>query len=567
LPTKFSDLKIITKILMLLLMLGVLTLGMTVYSTSKMQYIDTTYSDLFDGPAKENIALARANRFMILIEASLYRLMASTTEEGNRDALAKLNEGKEKLADSFRQAREATPYDVEKINFFDKAFADIMEKECGKAIQIASTTTDPNENAIATKEMVTRCDPAITKLATSIKDFIGERVKEMDDASDRANLMVSNTIKITYGVMIGGLLLILGAAVYLTRSGISGPIEKVSGGLSELANDNLTVTVSGAERQDEIGAMVRSFETLRTNLQHAKKLEAEQRAEQESKARRAEKVATLVRDFEGMIKTVVSSLAAAATELQSNAAAMSAASQQTQHQSTSVASATEQASANVQAVAGATEEMTASSREIGQQMENASKMAIDAVAETNKTSTTVDGLARAAQKIGAVVELIQQIAGQTNLLALNATIEAARAGEAGKGFAVVASEVKSLANQTGKATEDISLQISDVQQATESTVAAIKAIGESISQISHVSTAIASSVQEQIAVAGEISANVQQAAQGTAEISRNIGGVAQASEETGAAANMVLSAANELAQQAENLRREVDQFLTALNNA
>jgi len=194
-------------------------------------------------------------------------------------------------------------------------------------------------------------------------------------------------------------------------------------------------------------------------------------------------------------------------------------------------------------------------------------MAGDAVREAEKTSEVVDGLAKDAEKIGSVVELIQQIAGQTNLLALNATIEAARAGDAGKGFAVVASEVKSLASQTAKATEEIAGQISGIQQATGSTVTAIKGIGFSIGNISQVATAVASAVQEQVAATGEISSNVQQAAKGTEEISRNITGVAEAANQTGVAAESVLIVSQDLAKQAENLRAEVDKFLAALNAA
>jgi len=166
-----------------------------------------------------------------------------------------------------------------------------------------------------------------------------------------------------------------------------------------------------------------------------------------------------------------------------------------------------------------------------------------------------------------VVSLITNIASQTNLLALNATIEAARAGEAGKGFAVVASEVKNLANQTAKATEEISAQIIAMQQVTGGAVEAIQGIGQIIGSINDVTTNIASAVEEQTATTGEIARNVQQAAQGTAEVSSNIVQVTQVSAQTGASAGQVLGAAKELAQQSENLRQEVERFLAGIRTA
>ena len=194
-------------------------------------------------------------------------------------------------------------------------------------------------------------------------------------------------------------------------------------------------------------------------------------------------------------------------------------------------------------------------------MTTSARIAQQAVEQVDRTDTTVTGLVQAAEKIGEVVNLISDIASQTNLLALNATIEAARAGEAGKGFAVVASEVKNLANQTAKATEEIGQQIAAMQTATGDSVQAIRGIGETIKQISEVTTAVASAVEEQGAATQEISRNVQQASAGTQEVSSNITGVSQAATQTGTAAGQVLSAARELAQQGQQLNTEIESFL------
>ena len=266
-------------------------------------------------------------------------------------------------------------------------------------------------------------------------------------------------------------------------------------------------------------------------------------------------------NFESNVKTVVESVASASTEMEMSARSLSFTAEQTSGQSTAVAAASEEASTNVQTVAAAAEQLAQSVEEVGRQVQQSSNIARNAVEEAQRTNEEVEGLATAAEKIGEVVGLINDIASQTNLLALNATIEAARAGEAGKGFAVVATEVKSLADQTATATDEISSQIGAIQSATEHAVNAIKGISGTINELSEISAAIASAVEEQSAATREIAQSVEQAAAGTADVSQNIAGVTNGAQQTGEAASQVLEAASELSKQAEALRTQVDGFL------
>ena len=355
---------------------------------------------------------------------------------------------------------------------------------------------------------------------------------------------------------------------WLIGRGISRPVVRMCAAMRALAGGDKTVEIPGVGRKDEIGQMANTVQVFKNNMIEADRLREEtERNKADAEKERKTGMLRLADTFEAGIKGVVNSVASQATEMQSSAQAMTQTAEQATHQATAVAASVEEASANVQTVASSAEELSASVREIGQQVEHSSKIAGQAVIEADKTNATVEGLAKTAQRIGDVVQLIETIAGQTNLLALNATIEAARAGDAGKGFAVVASEVKSLANQTAKATEEIRAQISEIQGSTGQTVEAIRSIGTTIRQMSEIATTIASAVEEQGAATREIASNVHQAAQGTSDIATNIEGVSRAASDTGAAATQVLGAAGELSKQAETLRRDVDEFLATVRAA
>ena len=279
------------------------------------------------------------------------------------------------------------------------------------------------------------------------------------------------------------------------------------------------------------------------------------------RAQRGLKLDVLMKAFEDKTHDQVNAVATAASQLQSTANVMSGIASKTNEQTAAVAAAAEEASINVQTVAAAAEELSSSVTEISRQVSQSSTIANTAVAEAERTNHLVEALAESADKIGTIVQLISTIAGQTNLLALNATIEAARAGDAGKGFAVVASEVKSLANQTAKATEEIGQQIGQIQAATKEAVVAIQGIGKTIGEINNTSTAIAAGVEEQGSATKEIARNVQEAATGTREVTTNISGVSQGASETGEAATQVLGAAEGLSQQAALLSNEVKAFI------
>jgi len=410
----------------------------------------------------------------------------------------------------------------------------------------------------------------MTKLYEQHRAAIDGVVTASDALTKKVEANAASSESSYKGVVLTITLLSMGGLVVVTvlvGRMIVTPLSHLVQTVQKLGNGQTDLIVPETDRKDEIGPLAQALEGWRLSLVHATQ---QRQREQEQVARREQRqkrIDDLTRHFDDTVIKILGAINRAVQQLHGLSDTLTANADATQAKSTTVAAATEQANANVETVAAAGTELTASIHEISRQVQQSTIVIGSAADEATRTTQTIGGLTEAVQKIGDVLNLINDIASQTNLLALNATIEAARAGEAGKGFAVVANEVKSLANQTARATDEISGQISTVQDETRAAVQAIGAIAGTITKINELSTAIAGAVEEQSAATAEIARNVEQATHGTRAVAASIGDVASAASETGRMAKNVFSAANDLMTQSSQLEREIQNYLREVQSA
>jgi methyl-accepting chemotaxis protein len=422
-----------------------------------------------------------------------------------------------------------------------------------------------------TAQQLKNLDAGMMKSFRSLEPLmveVGQGVERLYRESDAAETAARERVKMWMVVaFLLGIVLVSVLSLLIGRS-ISKALSAMVDAMTKLAGGDLAAAIPGLGRRDEIGEMAGAVDVFKNSMIETERLRAEQQQAErlQAKQRKAD-MRELADAFEGAVGEIVETVSSASTELEASANTLTVAAERASQLTASVAAASEEASANVASVSAASEEMTTSINEISRQVQESSRVASEAVGQAHKTNTRVSELSKAAARIGDVVELINSIAGQTNLLALNATIEAARAGEAGRGFAVVAAEVKALAEQTAKATGEISQQISGIQAATEESVGAIKEIGDTIGRMSEICATIASAVEEQGASTQEISRNIQSAAQGTSEVSSNILDVQRGAGETGSASAQVHASARSLSAESNRLKMEVAKFLDSVRAA
>jgi methyl-accepting chemotaxis protein len=365
-----------------------------------------------------------------------------------------------------------------------------------------------------------------------------------------------------------GLALMTGLGLTLAiGSSVTRPLQALADVMGRLAGGDKTVEIPGRDRRDEFRRLSDAVAVFRDNALAMDRM-AEERvfAEAQGKAEKRSAVLELADSLDTTVSSVIELIGSAAHDLQSTATGLTATAENTRRQAAAATDASGMARVNVAAVAAAAERLSASIDEISCRVSTSVEVAARAVNASNHTNTRVAGLSEAATKIGTVVALIRQIAKQTNLLALNATIEAARAGTAGAGFAVVAAEVKQLASQTAKATDEITVQVAAIQQATQEAVDAIEGIARTIGDMVAITMVISSAVEEQGAATSAIARNIQRVASGTAEASENMTSVSDAAQETGSAADAVLSAAAALARDSDQLKGQVRQFVQQIVN-
>ncbi len=562
-----NNLRIFVKVGLIVAVLGIVMIASMGFAVLRMNQVGAEYSDLVSRVDASATLMARAARRIEHYRSSAFQLLTENTEAGNTKLLARTEDDQKVFEKVMAKLEADLPEKAGRIADLRGRFAKVFAA-CDPVIKFASTTTNHEMNQQAIARMGAECDGLIDAAIEDQAKAVDETVIYAQDASKRiAAASQSSLLTVAIATALG-LAISLAGAAWIAVKGLSQPISGLKGIMERLAANELGVEVPARERRDEIGDMARTVEVFKTNaLEVARLREDQQAAERQAAVRRRQDMQALADQFEGAVGEIIATVSSASTQLEASAHTLTSTTAKAQEVTRTVASASEEASANVQSVASATEEMASSITEISRQVQESARIAGEAVSQAQKTNERVGDLAKAATRIGDVVELINTIAGQTNLLALNATIEAARAGEAGRGFAVVASEVKALADQTAKATGEISQQIAGMQQATHEAVDAIREIGTIIGRMSEIASTIAAAVEEQGAATQEIARNVQQAAQGTQHVSANIVDVERGATDTGSASAQVLSAAQVLSRDSGRLKDQVGQFLGTVRAA
>ncbi|TWA66009.1 methyl-accepting chemotaxis protein [Azospirillum brasilense] len=563
-----GNLRISTKILSIILLLGAICAGITAASISGLDALNRA-TDQIKVSGEEMKLGARLNRLVVELVRDEYRLAANPNDlEQVVPSIAKTRETM--AAHLARITESGDPEQKRLLGEFSSLLSSYYSQELQDTLTVArrvgaNGNVNVQREILASVEKSAAAAQKLQEMTVAYTAYTDQEASLLSQDSTQLaerlsfQLIAAASVGILAGLLLGWL---------MSQFGIVRPVNAIVACLRGLADGKLDTEVYGTDRKDEVGAIAATADVFKRNLLHSRAMEREAKeAEARSQAEKRAAMLALAGRFESQVGVIVNDVGGAATELQATAAQLASAVEEVGAQCNAVAGASEEASANVQTVASASEEMSASIHELAERVSRSAAQSKAAAEGANQAQAQLDALAAAIEQVDQIVASINAVASQTNLLALNATIEAARAGEAGKGFAVVASEVKNLANQTHAMTEQIGNQIAAVKSASGRTVEAMRAIITQVEDIDRSTAEMAASVEQQSAATGEISRNAQQAAGGTAEVSSNVAGIQQAEAETSAATHSVKTAADQLAERASSLKHQVDQFLAEVRAA
>jgi methyl-accepting chemotaxis protein len=543
---------------------GVFAIGLAVLLAVTFSVLKANESalDAIGATGHQALLVARMNTNVQAMSVAQFRMAAESSGDMVSDSLAKIEVEANLFRDRMAAVRSSAEGDL-------ASGLDPMSKQFDRYRQALDTvvTMARGDDRKALLVAMNQAD----KLAGSLRDSARVMFQQAETAAEMATVAGhQNALSGKWTIGITAMIFVvigMSMAQVIAQYSIIRPLRRSVDSIGCLAKGDVTTEVSGLNRGDEIGDVARGLEIFRESLAERQRLVAEQMAAVAAREERAAVLERMIQTFEHALDELVEAVSSSATDLQSTASSLDGSAGRGVTLAASVAAAAEEASGNVSSVASAAEELSCSIDEIAHRINESHAIVANASDSASKANDIIDELSQFSQKIGDVVGLIGAIASQTNLLALNATIEAARAGDAGKGFAVVASEVKNLANQTARATDDVTQQISRVQDKTAEAVRAIRDVGNIITRVGEVTTSIAGAVEEQSAATAEIARNVEQAAMGTTDVSRHIVGVREAATATGVDAGTVKSASTTLSSDVDRLRLVVDDFLIRLQAA
>ena len=554
-----ASITIATKLGLSLAALVLLIVATYILALAELRSVNSNAADMQDIRLPATDTLGRIGILVMQLRVNGGRLITADTDQLRVDVQAKIAKRQKQLAENFARF-EALPLSQAERDTFASLRRHMVAYDAEQARAMAMVAAGDGPGALHhfNAEMSTRINDVLTdsdrlvELNAAATAASGVRLAQTYDRANRSMLALAALA-----------LAVAAGATMVVMRGVSRPLRTITRATQRLAGGDTEAEIPEQRRGDEIGHLAGAVVIFRDTLIRTRTLEAAS-AQAQIDSQRRETTTAMADAFERAVGTVVSGVSTSASALEATARSLTAGAATSSGQWNAAAAAAGEAAANVDTVAAAAEELGTSVQEIGRQVSGSAELARTAVTEATETVSLVQDLSAAAAKVGDVVALISGIAAQTNLLALNATIEAARAGEAGRGFAVVASEVKVLAEQTAKATDEITGQIGRIQASTGQAAAAIDGIGRRIREIDGVATSIAAAVEQQGTATQEIVRNVAEAAAGTGAVTDTIASLAKAAEETGAAAAQVLGAASGMSRQSERLTTEVSRFLATV---